>query len=81
MIPTVLLAGFVAGVLLHAKAAALVGLVCAVLWGLFDVSDSGSFGTFVGGVGLGAVNAAIGVIVGCTCRWVWSQTRGARNEM
>ena len=80
MIPIVLLAGFVAGALLHARAAAFAGLGCAVLWGVFVVSDGGSFGKFAESVGVGAVNAAIGVIVGCACRWVWNQTRGARSE-
>ena len=80
MIPTVLLAGFLAGALLRVGPAVLVGLACAVLWGLFVVSDGGDAGTFFGGVGLAIPNFAVGAIVGRGCRWVWDQTREARGD-
>ena len=80
MIPTMLLVGFAAGAMLRTTSAALVGLACAVLWGVFVVSDGGGVGEFFGGVAIGAANFVVGAAVGSACRWVWDHTHEARNR-
>ena len=71
MIPTVLLPGLLAGVLLGHRAPGrllLVGGVVAVLFGLAVGISDDSLSTFAGGTALSAVNVAVGALVGTALR-------------
>lgn len=64
MIPTVLLLGFLSGVLARRRAsvAVLAAVVLGTAWAVLIVTTVG--GDFAGAFAFGAVNAAVGVLLG-----------------
>ncbi len=83
MIPTLLLVGLLAGGFLAEQRRlrlAVVGAAVSLSWGLAVGLTAASLSTFVGGTALGALNVAVGVVVGAGIRKLFraSLDRGLR---